>query len=149
MKKEIISAASLETGAPYNLCVRYGDLLFVSGLPPFDEEFSAKLREARINGTPTPPFPNLSFERQVEIVLTNLKTVVEAAGSNIDCLLKTVVWLKDQGRQEDFDRIYRDFFSSHETLPARTRLQVGRLPMGCDVEVEAVGYVPKLGPVWA
>ena len=142
MKKEIISATALETGAPYSLCVRYGDLLFISGLPPFDAEFSAKLREARINGTPTPPFPHLSFERQVEIVLTNLKTLVEAAGSNIDCLLKIMVWLKDQSRQEDFDRIYRGFFSSQEALPARTRLQAGRLPMGCDVEIEAVGYVP-------
>ena len=143
MKKRMISAASLETGAPYNLCVRYGDLLFISGLPPFDEEFSAKLREARINGRPAPPFPNLSFERQVGIVLANLKTLVEAAGSNIDCLLKIMVWLKDHSRQEDFDRIYRSFFSSHETLPARTRLQAGRLPMDCDVEIEALGYVPS------
>jgi 2-iminobutanoate/2-iminopropanoate deaminase len=143
MKKKVISAASLETGAPYNLCVRYGDLIFISGLPPFDAEFSAKLREARINGTPIPPFPKLSFERQVEIVLANLKMLVEAAGSNIDCLLKIMVWLKDQSRQEDFDRIYRGFFSRQEMLPARTRLQAGGLPMDCEVEVEALGYVPR------
>ncbi len=143
MKKKVISIAALETGAPYNLCVRYGDLLFISGLPPFDEEFSAKLREARANGTPKPPFPNLSFGRQVEIVLANLKMLVEAADSNVDCLLNIMVWLRDQSRQEEFDLIYRKFFSSHETLPARTRLQAGRLPMDCDVEVEAIGYVPN------
>ncbi|QAY95529.1 hypothetical protein CWB41_07090 [Methylovirgula ligni] len=142
-KKKIISVAALETGAPYNLCVRFGNLLFISGLPPFDEEFSTKLREARANGTPTPPFPNLSFERQVEIVLANLKALVEAADSNVDCLLSIKVWLKDQSRQELFDRIYRDFFSGREALPTRTRLQAGRLPMDCDVEIEAIGYVPN------
>lgn len=142
MKKQVISEASLETGGPYSLCVRYGDLIFISGLPPFDAEFSAKLREARINGTPMPPFPKLSFERQVEIVLANLKTLVEAAGSNLDCLLKIMVWLKDQRQQETFDQIYRRFFTNRETLPARTRLQAGRLPMDCDVEVEALAFVP-------
>jgi 2-iminobutanoate/2-iminopropanoate deaminase len=129
MKKQIVSVTTLETGAPYNLCVRYGDLIFISGLPPFDAEFSAKLREARTNGTPAPPFPNLTFERQVEIVMDNLKTLVEAAGSNMGCLLKIMVWLKDQSQQDAFDRIYRRYFSGQETLPARTRIQAGRLPM--------------------
>ena len=142
MKRTNIHLESLETGAPYNLCIRHGDLIFISGLPPFDAEFSSRLKQARANRTPTPPLPALTFERQVTIVMDNLKALMEAAGSNIDCLLKVSVWLKDQSRQEEFDRIYRRYFSSETTLPTRTRLQVGRLPMNCDVEVEAVGYVP-------
>jgi 2-iminobutanoate/2-iminopropanoate deaminase len=101
-----------------------------------------KLREARASGSPPPTFPDLSFERQVEIVMDNLKTLMEAAGSNMDCLLKVMVWLKDQGQQHEFDRIYRRYFRTTDALPARTRIQAGRLPMNCDVEVEAVGYVP-------
>ena len=69
--------------------------------------------------------------------------LVEAAGSNMDCLLKVIVWLKDQKQQEAFDRIYRSYFSSQEVLPARTRMQAGATPMGCALEVEAIAYVPK------
>jgi 2-iminobutanoate/2-iminopropanoate deaminase len=143
MKKRVINVPVLETGAPYNLCVCYGDMIYVAGLLPFDAEFSKNLRDARASGSPPPPFPDLSFERQVEIVMDNLKTVIEAAGSNMDCLLKVMVWLKDQGQQHEFDRIYRRYFRTTEVLPARTRIQAGRLPMNCDVEVEAVGYIPK------
>jgi len=44
---------------------------------------------------------------------------MEAAGSNMDCLLKVMVWLNDQGRQDEFDRIYRRYFRTTEALPAR------------------------------
>ena len=67
----------------------------------------------------------MPFERQVRIVMDHLKKLVEAAGSNMDCLLKVIVWLKDQRQQEEFDRIYRSYFTSTETLPARTRMQAG------------------------
>jgi len=61
----------------------------------------------------------------------------------MDCLLKVIVWLKDQRQQEEFDRIYRTYFTSTEALPARTRMQAGRTPMDCGLEVEAIGYVPE------
>ena len=123
--------------------MRHGDLIFVSGLPPFDEAFSRSLREAREQGRPVPPFPNPPFAEQVRLVMDNLKRLVEAAGSNMDCLLKVIVWLRDQRDSEEFDRIYRTYFSGPETLPARTRIQAGRTPMDCGLEVEAIGYVPK------
>jgi 2-iminobutanoate/2-iminopropanoate deaminase len=142
MKKQVIKAGVPETSGPFNLCVRYGDMIYISGLPPFDEEYASKLREARAKGQPIPPFPDVPFERQVRIVMDHMKMLVEAAGSNMDCLLKVIVWLKDQRQQEEFDRIYRSYFSSTETLPARTRMQAGRTPMDCGLEVEAIGYVP-------
>ncbi len=131
------------TNAPFNLCVRYGDLIFISGLPPFDAAFSRAVREAREQGRPIPPFPNPPFAEQVRLVLDNMRKLVAAAGSNMDCLLKVIVWLKDQRDAEEFDRIYRTYFTSRETLPARTRIQAGRTPMDCGLEVEAIGYVPK------
>jgi 2-iminobutanoate/2-iminopropanoate deaminase len=123
--------------------VRHGDLIFISGLPPFDEAFSRSVREAREEGRPVPPFPNPPFAEQVRLVMDNLKKLAEAAGSNMDCLLKVIVWLRDQRDSEEFDRIYRTYFSSADTLPARTRIQAGRTPMDCGLEVEAIGYVPK------
>lgn len=143
MEKVNFNADLPSANAPFNLCVRYGDLIFVSGLPPFDAAFSGLLREARAKGQPLPPFPDMAFGDQVRMVMGNMKTLVEAAGSNMDCLLKVIVWLKDQRDAGEFDRIYRTYFSSQETLPARTRMQAGRTPMDCGLEVEAIGYVPK------
>jgi len=143
MEKRNYDAGLPSSNAPFNLCVRYGDLIFVSGLPPFDEDYSRRLREAREQGQPLPQFPEMPFERQVRLVMDNMKKLVEDAGSNMDCLLKVNVWLKDQRQSEEFDRIYRTYFTSRETLPARTRLQAGRTPMDCGLEVEAIGYVPK------
>src|SRR5262249_33417486 len=88
MDKQVIKADVPETGGPFNLCVRYGNQLYISGLPPFDADYAAKLREARANGAPLPPFPDIPFERQVRIVMDHMKKLVEAAGSNMDCLLK-------------------------------------------------------------
>ena len=85
-------------------------------------------------------YPNLKDNNRY--AQRRLKKLVEAAGSNMDCLLKVIVWLKDQRQQEEFDRIYRSYFSSQEALPARTRMQAGRTPMDCGLEVEAIGYVP-------
>ncbi len=143
MEKQVIKADVPETGGPFNMCVRHGDMIYISGLPPFDEDYSAALRAARAAGKPIPPFPDTPFERQVEIVMDHMKKLVEAAGSSMDCLLKVIVWLKDQTQQEAFDRIYRRYFTSTETLPARTRMQAGRTPMDCGLEIDAIGYVPK------
>jgi 2-iminobutanoate/2-iminopropanoate deaminase len=145
MEKEVVRSDVPETGGPFNLCVKRGDLIFISGLPPFEEAYCAQLRAARAEGRPVPPMPDIPFERQVEIVMDHMKRLMEAAGSNMDCLLKVIVWLRDQTRQEAFDRIYRRYFSSQETLPARTRMQAGRTPMDCALEVEAIGYVPSGG----
>ena len=143
VQKEIIRSPRVsETGGPFNLCVKHGNMIYVSGLPPFDEDYASKLRAARASKQPIPPFPDLPFEKQARIVMDNLKHLVEAAGSNMDCLLKVVVWLKDQRQQEEFDRIYRSYFTSQETLPTRTRMQAGRTPMDCGLEVDAIGYVP-------
>ena len=135
------------SNAPFNLCVRYGDLIFVSGLPPFDEAYSGALREAREKGLPIPPFPNPPFEQQVRLVMDNMKKLVEAAGSNMDCLLKVTVWLKDQTQQDVFDKVYRSYFTSFDKLPSRTRMQAGRTPRDCGLEVDAIGYIP--GRSWA
>jgi 2-iminobutanoate/2-iminopropanoate deaminase len=143
VEKRNFDAGLPSTNAPFNLCVRHGNLIFISGLPPFDEEFSKSVREAREVGRPAPPFPNPPFAEQVRLVMDNLKKLAEAAGSNMDCLLKVIVWLRDQRDSAEFDRIYRTYFSSAETLPARTRIQAGRTPMDCGLEVEAIGYVPK------
>ena len=55
-KKQVIKAGVPETSGPFNLCVRYGDMIYISGLPPSDENYAVKLRKARAKGQPIPPF---------------------------------------------------------------------------------------------
>jgi 2-iminobutanoate/2-iminopropanoate deaminase len=51
--------------------------------------------------------------------------------------------VEDQSDQEAFDRIYRGYFSTTESLPTRTRMQAGRTPMDCALEIDAIGFVPE------
>lgn len=145
LAKKVVRSGVPETGGPFNLGVTFGPLLFVSGLPPFDGEYARQMRAARARGEKPPQYVPAPFDEQVRIVMDHVKQVVEAAGSNMDCLLKVIVWLKDQTKAEAFDRIYRTYFSSPEALPARTRIQAGRTPMDCELEVEAIGYIPGAG----
>ena len=69
MHKQVIKADVPDAGATFNHCVRYGNMIYVSGLPPFDAEYSAQLRAARANKQPLPPFPDIPFEKQVRIVM--------------------------------------------------------------------------------
>lgn len=142
MDKVVIKSSVPDLGVPLNMGVRYGNLIFVSGIPPFDAEFAGRLRDARSSGAPVPKFPDMPFEDQARLVMDYLKEVVEAAGSTMDHLLKVNVWLKNQSDAAVFDRVYRSYFSSPEAYPVRTRLQAGDTPMGCGLEVEATGYVP-------
>ena len=146
LEKEVVRSAVPEMGGPINTAVTFGPLVFVSGLPPFDEEFSGAMREARAKGEPLPPYKPVSFEQECRIVMDHMKLALEAAGSNMDCLLKVTVWLKDQTQQDVFDRVYRGYFSSTDKLPTRTRMQAGRTPRDCGLEVDAIGYIP--GKSW-
>jgi 2-iminobutanoate/2-iminopropanoate deaminase len=146
LEKEVVQCAVPEMGGPINTAVTFGPLVFVSGLPPFDEAFSGAMRDARAKGRPLPAYQPVSFEDECKIVMDHMKIALEAAGSNMDCLLKVTVWLKDQTQQDIFDRVYRSYFSSTDKLPTRTRMQAGRTPRDCGLEVDAIGYIP--GKSW-
>jgi enamine deaminase RidA (YjgF/YER057c/UK114 family) len=62
MKKRVVSVLALDTGAPYSLCVCYGDMIYVAGLPPFDADLSKKLREARASGSPQSAFAGTQLQ---------------------------------------------------------------------------------------
>jgi len=143
LEKQVIRTPLVpETGGPFNLAVKHGSYVYISGLPPFEEDYCRQLREARAHNQPLPKFPDVPFEQQTRIVMNHIKALMEAAGSSMDHLLKVTVWLKDQNDHATFDRIYRTYFSSDEALPARTRMQAGRTPLDCGLEVDAIGYVP-------
>jgi len=143
MKKTVIRSAKVpETGGPFNLCIRHGNMVYVSGLPPFQEDFCEGLRLARSTGAPLPKYQRKSIEDEARIVMDHLKWLLEEAGSSLDHMLKVVVWLRDQQDQAAFDEVYRSYFKSNEDLPTRTRMQAGGTPFDCALEIDAIAYVP-------
>jgi 2-iminobutanoate/2-iminopropanoate deaminase len=112
-------------GAPYSQAIRAGDFVFVSGqlaLRPGESELLAG-----------------GIAEQTEQVLANLRAILEAAGSSLDRLVKTTVFLQSL---EDFAGM-NEVYARHVggSPPARSTVEVARLPSGALVEIEAVALV--------
>lgn len=80
-----------------------------------------------------------SVEEQTELVLKNLRAVLEAAGSAMDLVVKTTVFLSDMNTFAEMNGVYARHFGDHR--PARAAVQAGALPKFCDVEIECVARV--------
>ena len=106
---------------PYSQAIVVGDLLFTSGQIPL-----------RADGT----LNNGDITVQTTQVLTNLKAVIEAAGGNLDKVVKTTVFLKNLDDFVAMNTVYTDTFGSH--TPARSTVQVAKLPRDVLVEIEAI-----------
>jgi 2-iminobutanoate/2-iminopropanoate deaminase len=112
-------------GAPYSQAIRFGDFVFASGqlaLRPGEKELSG--------GT---------IQEQTELALQNLKAVLEAAGSGIDKLVKTTVFLQDLGDFQGMNEVYARHVG--ERPPARSTVEVAALPSGALVEIEAIAHL--------
>ena len=112
-------------GAPYSQGIRMGDLVFVSG--------QLALRPG------SPDIVGKTIQEQTEQVLANVKAILEAAGSGLDRLVKTTVFL---ARLEDFpgmNEVYRRHVG--ERPPARSTVGGAALPSGALVEIEAIAHV--------
>jgi 2-iminobutanoate/2-iminopropanoate deaminase len=81
------------------------------------------------------------IEEQAEQVLRNLTTVLEAAGSDMSHVLKTTVFLADMNDYAAMNEVYRRHFK--EDPPARSAVQVAKLPANAKIEIEAVGLLKK------
>ena len=112
-------------GAPYSQAIRAGDFLFVSGqlaLRPGDKELTG--------GT---------IAEQTEQVFANLRAILEQAGSGIDRLVKTTVFLQSLGDFQGMNEVYARHVG--EQPPARSTVEVAKLPSGALVEIEAVALL--------
>ena len=109
-------------GAPYSQAIKAGGFVFVSGqlsLRPGDKELTG--------GT---------IEEQTEQVFANLRAILEAAGSGLDRLVKTTVFLQDLGDFQGMNSVYATHVG--EMPPARSTVEVAKLPSGALVEIEAI-----------
>ena len=111
-------------GAPYNQAVKAAGLVFVAGqlgLEPGSKE------------------PVAGIEAQTEQVLQNLRAILEEAGSGIDRLVKTTVFLQDLGDFAAMNEVYAKHVG--DAPPARSTVEVAKLPSGALVEIEAVALL--------
>ena len=110
---------------PYSQAIVAGELVFVSGQIPLDPA-TGKLIEGTI-------------AVQTDRVMRNLKGILEAAGSSLDKVVKTTVFLTDLNDFEEMNRAYGTWFTNDP--PARATVQVTRLPKGVTVEIDAIAVV--------
>jgi 2-iminobutanoate/2-iminopropanoate deaminase len=106
---------------PYSQAMVVGDLLFTSGQIPL-----------RADGT----LNDGDITVQTTQVLVNLKAVIEAAGSSLDKVVKTTVYLKNLDDFLPMNKVYAETFGTH--TPARSTVQVAKLPRDVMVEIEAI-----------
>ena len=109
-------------GAPYSQAIVANGLVFVSG------QLALRPDHAEIVGE--------SIQEQTEQVFANLKAILEAAGSGLDRLVKTTVYLTDLGDFAGMNEVYARHVG--ETPPARATIEVSALPSGAKVEIEAI-----------
>ena len=126
MSKQAISTPQAPAAiGPYSQAIRAGNLLFVSGQIPLDPDTGQVVEgDAAV---------------QTARVLRNLSAILEAAGSSLNQVLKTTVYLKDMADFAIMNEVYGRFFP--ETPPARATGEVARLPRNVAVEIDLIAEV--------
>lgn len=125
MKKEITTKDAPSAIGPYSQGVSVNTMVFTSGQLPIDP---------LTGGMPE------GIAAQTEQSLKNVKAVLEAAGSGLDMVLKTTVFLQNMDDFSEMNKVYEAFFEG-SIFPARSAVEVAKLPRNALVEIEATAIV--------
>ena len=123
----VISDKAPKAIGPYSAGIRFGPFVFTAGQVGIDRKLG-KMVEGGV-------------EAEARQALTNLKSVLEAAGTSLENVVKTTVFLKDMDDYAAVNAIYAEFFTSN--YPARSAVAVAGLPAGTQVEIEAIASMPE------
>jgi 2-iminobutanoate/2-iminopropanoate deaminase len=126
MRKTVTAEKGPKPAGPYSHAVVSGGFVFISGQGPVDPE--------------TGTMPD-AFADQVRQTLENVRTILEAAGSSLDEVVKVNAYVTDLTRFQEFNEVYKEFFP-HDP-PARTT--VGTSLLGFLVEIDCIAAVPEAG----
>jgi len=122
MERHVVSTNNAPQAiGPYSQAITFGDLVFCSGQIPL---------------TPQGTLVEGDIAEQTRQVLTNLKGLLAAASSSLEQVVKTTVFLSDMNEFRAMNEVYAEFF--HAAPPARSTVQVARLPRDVRVEIEAI-----------
>ncbi len=124
--KEIISTHKAPKAiGPYSQAIKAGSLLFISGQGAIDPV--------------TQEYQPLGIEEETIMTINNLKSILEEAGSSLDKVLKTTIYLKNMDDFPMVNKIYAEFFQ-HQP-PARSTIEASALPKGFKVEIDAIALI--------
>jgi 2-iminobutanoate/2-iminopropanoate deaminase len=124
-EKEVIATNDAPKAlGPYSAGIRAGNMVFSAGQVGIDPA-TGKMVEGGI-------------EAQTRQVLRNVQAVLRAAGSDLDRVVKTTVFIQDMNDFSKMNAVYGDFFK--DKPPARSTVQVAALPLGAAVEIEAIAF---------
>jgi 2-iminobutanoate/2-iminopropanoate deaminase len=128
MKKEVVLPESgAPPAGPYSPAIKIGNFLFISGQGPFDPETN------KINDPE-------DVKSQTKTVMENIGKILDAKKLSFDNIVKTTVFLSDMDNFNKMNRVYRKYFKTEP--PARSCVEVARLPFDILVEIEAIAYMP-------
>jgi len=122
MRDVILTDRGPKPIGPYSQAIRTNGFLYVSGQVALDPK--------------TGEMTGVDIRQQTERVLENVKGILEAAGSNLHHVVKTTVFLKDMNEFAAMNEVYGKYFTSPP--PARSTVQVSRLPKDAMVEIEVI-----------
>ena len=125
MKERVQTENAPGAIGPYSQAVKANGLVFASGQIPLDPATGQLVQG--------------SIAAQTDRVLNNLKAVLEAAGSSLDRVVKTTVYLADLGDFAEMNEAYGSFFQG--VPPARSTVEVSRLPRDARVEIDVIALV--------
>ena len=127
MKKTVIrTPLSPAAIGPYSQAIKAGDMIFVSGQVPLDPA-TGNLIEDR------------SIKAQTRRALLNLQGILMASGASLQNVVKTTVFIRDLKAFGEMNSVYAEFF--HTSPPARSTVEVSRLPKDVDVEIDCIAVV--------
>jgi len=125
MPKQVIKTNQApEAIGPYSQAIKTGNLIFISGqvpINPVNGEIQGDIRE------------------QTRQALENLKSILAAAGVSLAAVAKTAVFLKNLDDFNAMNAIYQQYFA--QDAPARSTIEVSRIPRGALVEIEAIAVI--------
>ena len=124
-KTVVITTEAPAAVGPYSQALKTGDMVFASGQIPLDPK--------------TGEIVAGDIQDQTRQALNNLKAVLFAAGTSLNKVVKTTVFITDMGKFAAMNEVYSEFFKAEP--PARSCVQVGALPRGAEVEVEAIAIL--------
>ncbi|MEJ5361587.1 MAG: RidA family protein [Spirochaetota bacterium] len=113
---------NLPKGGPYSHGIEANGFLFISGIIPIDTTKNLVIQD--------------DITKATELILNNIKAIIEGAGSNMQNIVKVTVYLKDMQHFQLMNEIYKKFFPSNP--PARTCIGVFDLPAGAPIEIDAI-----------
>ncbi len=125
MKETVSTENAPGAIGPYSQAVKTGNMVFCSGQIPINPE--------------TGEFVSENVADQSRQVLKNLSAVLEAAGTSLNNVVKTTVFLADMNDFAAMNEVYAEFFS--ENKPARATVQAARLPRDARVEIECIAVI--------